>query len=986
MSAAIIEINEQNKNTIKQLISELESEKSRKRAYVSMISVNAFSKYAKNNGLNANNSESFSSCPIFLDKYDVADIVVNEKKIDIRTMVGEECSSLLIPRNHIFFGFSPDVYIAAKLNKSISKIEFLGFVTKAETLNVRGDKNYIIIDKSKLHQMEELKDTLNTIKTPTYFSIPSEHERAVSVFGAYIDNTISANDKDFLIRHMAKCPKCRREFNDFYSFDKKLKQFKDKNLLKIITTNIIDEVKNNEALTFIAAPVIPPVAILPPVDNLINIESSLPLLVEATEELTTFDNSDFKQINEIVEETILELNSPQEELTNYNELIQTNPELSDVNNKIELEDINENTEFTEVSDFKFNEVNDDNMSLPSLDQLELNEEYNDDFLKVEDFTYHEVDSNSLDEIDIPKDITNEELSNIGLNLEFNEVNNDNMNLPSPDQLEINEENDANFLRIDTFDELEASTKSLNNLEFSEDEITEIENRFENNELTHDELPDFNLPQEELGELSEDKFYDNSINMKEHAELSDINEVKNHFEEHEINIDELNDIELSEEDIDELAKNYNDSLSDELPGQYIDEYNNEVLDAIERDIELDKEVVKVVELNGCDEICLKDLNLDTEKVTDIENIQDKNEVTGKENNELNDMISALEDIEIVDTIESFGLHDEVADDKMAMPTSSNGEIEGYGSIDEYESHDDFMHAVDEKLNDPNFVLDEEYTTATPSTSQHKTGSPAKTLAIAATTIGILTLSGFAAVNFYNNMTKNQAESNMQQPIQPNMTATQPMMQNNSIPPSPENHMPPNMNNTPPNMPNNSMPPNMAAAPSHNLPNNSTPPAPNMMGQPISHQGMGNPTLNQQMQPVNNKSKQNQQIKTSSALAKALENKYEKVRIDDVKWEIGQSMGSNERLKSYLLLTGQMLKFSLSKSLVAAKTQATNNKVKVMLIFDLDGNLKYSAIRQSSGSEEVDQIMLKTIKESFSYTKMPKVDTKKAYIKINSVIDL
>ncbi len=113
---------------------------------------------------------------------------------------------------------------------------------------------------------------------------------------------------------------------------------------------------------------------------------------------------------------------------------------------------------------------------------------------------------------------------------------------------------------------------------------------------------------------------------------------------------------------------------------------------------------------------------------------------------------------------------------------------------------------------------------------------------------------------------------------------------------------------------------------------------------------------------------------------------KIKISKVSWEIGASLAKDRSFKNYLVLTGNAFKTYLSDDLLWANDKATSDKVKLKIKLDLDGNLIKSKVLKSSGSKQIDQIILKSLNKTFNYTKLPKVNTNKEYINANIVINL
>jgi len=110
-----------------------------------------------------------------------------------------------------------------------------------------------------------------------------------------------------------------------------------------------------------------------------------------------------------------------------------------------------------------------------------------------------------------------------------------------------------------------------------------------------------------------------------------------------------------------------------------------------------------------------------------------------------------------------------------------------------------------------------------------------------------------------------------------------------------------------------------------------------------------------------------------------------RISNITWEVNESLANNPTFRSYLMDSGMGLKKLLSKNLFNVNEKITNDKIKVIAVFDSNGKLKSAAIDISSGSKKADGIALDTVKQNLDSSKFPAIingnDTIEAGIIIN-----
>lgn len=861
MSNTVLDINEEKTFETKKYISKIKSERNRKKAFISLIAIEALKNFAINEEIETNSGNSLSSIPMLLENFDIADILLNNKKVDIRTTVSETCEDLLIPRNHVFYGFTPDIYIASKINKELSKVEFIGFITKSEITNFKGDKNYIIIENTHLKPMSELKNTLESIKTTTHFSIPSEHEKATKLFIDFIDDTISSSDREFFIRHISKCPKCRKNFNTFFQFENKIRKIKDKNNLNLIQDSTIQQVEttpeNTEIETpqaFIATPLMP---------------TGIIETLEPEDETSSLHNQD-----------IPEYNNESNRITEYTE----NTELNDIesNNLInEFNDTaNEETSVETISELTTEETLDLDTTL--IHEAETLTDINENISEIT------LVEESAPEVDNLTEQINDEINSTAL-FDFNS----DLDLPSIENLDFNDEV---YLEEDGYESFDFNKIDLNEIHLSDDELAEIENNFNN-------------------------------------------------------LDEIN----------------------EIPGEFLNEYNDDTVEAIGRNIKLDKEEQISIEMESCDEDCRNNLTMEfletetpdlNEEFLIENNYNNKKHSTNEEltantedtetdediSQSVNDILSSLDFVEIfeIDSLNLMG-NEEQTSEKPTETSSDNLNMFLFNDEKPEETiispnlSEDTPKTTD--FNDENTITKQ----LTNETNIPK-NSPAKKIAAIITAAGILTACVTLGTMYIKNNQNNFSNNNSTTTTLPVPPQTDlPMNTNQEIGQLPTNQ---------PQLPTGVQNPDVSISP--------------MTQSPLVTANTNN-TLNNTIDNTAN-----------NTLTTDVKTNLNKSQIDSIKWEVNDTLAKNSRLKGYLLLSSQMLKFSISKSIRNVKDKALNQKIKLMLVFDLGGNLRYSAIRQSSGSQEIDKLVLKTIKDNFTSSKMPRIKVNKEYIKINCIV--
>ena len=93
------------------------------------------------------------------------------------------------------------------------------------------------------------------------------------------------------------------------------------------------------------------------------------------------------------------------------------------------------------------------------------------------------------------------------------------------------------------------------------------------------------------------------------------------------------------------------------------------------------------------------------------------------------------------------------------------------------------------------------------------------------------------------------------------------------------------------------------------------------------------------------------------------------ISKVAWEVPEDLAYNDGFRKYLQMAGKNLKLNLQNNLLLATEMAYSNKVVVDLTINKDGSLQSNDIVTSSGSKQIDKIVLQSVKETLTYLKIP-----------------
>ena len=91
-----------------------------------------------------------------------------------------------------------------------------------------------------------------------------------------------------------------------------------------------------------------------------------------------------------------------------------------------------------------------------------------------------------------------------------------------------------------------------------------------------------------------------------------------------------------------------------------------------------------------------------------------------------------------------------------------------------------------------------------------------------------------------------------------------------------------------------------------------------------------------------------------------------------------------MQNYLRTAGKSIKLSLSTDLLLATEYAYTNQIKVGLKLDKNGSIRDARILSSSGSTQIDKIVLQSVKDTLNVVKPPTDEISTPEFNLNLII--
>ena len=112
----------------------------------------------------------------------------------------------------------------------------------------------------------------------------------------------------------------------------------------------------------------------------------------------------------------------------------------------------------------------------------------------------------------------------------------------------------------------------------------------------------------------------------------------------------------------------------------------------------------------------------------------------------------------------------------------------------------------------------------------------------------------------------------------------------------------------------------------------------------------------------------------------------VTVRSLVWEVPDYLSYSDKVKKYLQTAGKSIRLSLSSDLLLATEYAYSNQVKVEIKLKNDGSVQDAQITKSSGSNQINDIVLRTVKDTLNVVKPAPGEIPTPDFKLGLIINL
>ena len=922
----------------------------RYRTYYNTIGASLVAKYLSSEGIDTKGCTGLHSIKKILEELDISDIILPNIRMDVRVIFDE--NAIFIPKSHFQYNVVPDIYIVVKPSKDFSNVEILGFFEPGLINKNNANNDYYFIEKEKLTSGENLIEYIKTHNNNSFRNLSNEELEAFEqIIMKFSDNDIEDSEKKFLIQQLILSSELREKFIEYENFEKLS--------YKAMTDPMIDvpelpqdTVAVDEFEIFDAQP----------------IEQSEPIAEEIqpqieTEKIEPIINSEESETVENIE--------PASEITNE----EPADNIDNVLDGIDVIDENVLGNVSEIADLAGAEAGFEAVNTVSdtMENILFDNETVDAVNNVDNTENIDSQEPSAEPIEEPVIENIEPQGEViePLNIEENTETIEEPKIETLEQIEVKENwtADNNMLSFDdvivpenidqpeVIEETSDNKLSFDTIEAPELNITEENIAEDANMLSFDDIvaPELEKPQE--AEQSDNILSFDTIEAPETVVSAEEPKVEPTLSFDDIIAPELEvaqdapandnllsfgDIQMPEAEETNNTENQEvtpianeiPEISNEIPEQTFEEpQNQEFTVQDEPEFAIIDDSSFITEDNS-DEIKQDDASViemfDAPKDDETESIEDQRaESFGKNllenlNEESFDNIS----IESADTsgesdeaISSDSLLSQIDDVLNASQTTNdveNGVNEN--KLDVLYTEENKQNADMEEisnLNENKEYGEHEQDSPVPGGALFKQNSPSNKKTLVAAAILVAIIAGLSASVFFK--PKNNATANIEQPVN-NETSVQ------------------------------------------------------QTGEAPVQATETTDNILEANAPQEIKTEQTQQVDKSAVqemknTGKSTNKPTASMSVTKIVWDVPSSVSTNPKMQTFLRTIGKSVKLSLSTDLLLVSEYAYTNSVKVSIPINSDGNIGTAQITSSSGSTEIDNIVLQSVNDTLNVIKPP-----------------
>ena len=188
------------------------------RVYINSVGAELGIKYLNTENIDTSDLKNLHSIKKIIEEFDIADIILKGIHIDVRVVFDE--NAIFVPKSHFEYGLVPDIYLVFKMEKDYSHVAFLGFFEPKMINKNNANKDYYFIEKEKLSPALDLIKYIEANSSKQDVNLSAEDmEKCENLIISMSDNDISDSNKKYLLEQLTKSSELRDKFIEFENFE-----------------------------------------------------------------------------------------------------------------------------------------------------------------------------------------------------------------------------------------------------------------------------------------------------------------------------------------------------------------------------------------------------------------------------------------------------------------------------------------------------------------------------------------------------------------------------------------------------------------------------------------------------------------------------------------------------------------------------------------------------------------------------------------------
>ncbi len=214
----LIKIEQENKTEAEFMSRSFVDKSIKNRAYINALGAELVMKYLSENGIDVSELHNMHSISKVLERVDIADILLPNIHIDARVVFEED--KIFIPKSHFELKVQPDIYVVVKLNDNFESVELLGYVESDKIDFKKSNEDYYFIEKDALDSVDSLANYVKNFDSNREKLLDEEDMlkgREMSISMA--DHDISDSDFKELLSMLLRSDSLRNSLLEFDNFE-----------------------------------------------------------------------------------------------------------------------------------------------------------------------------------------------------------------------------------------------------------------------------------------------------------------------------------------------------------------------------------------------------------------------------------------------------------------------------------------------------------------------------------------------------------------------------------------------------------------------------------------------------------------------------------------------------------------------------------------------------------------------------------------------